>query len=106
PLYVAIPHRHTNRFAYDVARPIPRSTFAALDALADDPATRVFWFTSADERQIVARQLVAAAAAIGVDREQAADNGERWLRIDRDEIARHRDGLTLNAMGLSWFDLV
>jgi hypothetical protein len=106
PLYAAIPHRHTNRFDYDVGRPISRPTLAALDALVDEPATRIVWFAGADERQTVAQRLAAAAAAIDADRVQAADNGERWLRIDQNDIERHRDGLTLNAMGLSRFDLI
>ena len=75
PLFTEIPHRHTNRYDYDVARPIPPATLDALDALADDPAARLVWFASPDERQAVARRLVAAAAAIDADRQQAADNG-------------------------------
>ncbi|HET7092316.1 MAG TPA: hypothetical protein VFI22_02535, partial [Thermomicrobiales bacterium] len=106
PLYAAIPRRHTNRYDYDVARPLPSATLDALAALVDDPATRVVWFSSPGDRERVSRLLVNAAAAIDADPEQAADNGERWLRLDRDAIERHRDGLTLNAMGLSEFDLV
>jgi hypothetical protein len=106
PLYASIPHRHTNRYDFDIDRSLPPSTLDALDDLADDPATRIFWFITADERERIGRLLVASAAAIDADHEQAADNGERWLRVDRDDIERHRDGLTPNAMGLSQIDLI
>ncbi len=106
PLYAAIPHRHTNRYAYDTSRPVSRATLEALQMLGDDPAVRVFWFVDGEERQAVGQQLVAAAAAINADTEQASDNVEMWTRQDRSAVQRHRDGLTLETLGLSPFELI
>jgi hypothetical protein len=105
-LYEAIPHRHTNRHAYDLARPVSRETLDALQALGDDDTeVQVIWFATVEERGRVGGLLVAAAEAINADTEQAADNIDTWLRHDRVAIQRYRDGLTLDTAGLSAFEL-
>jgi hypothetical protein len=43
---------------------------------------------------------VAATEAIIADREQSADSW-RWFRLDWESLQRHRDGVTLDAAGLS-----
>jgi len=107
PLYAAIPHRHTNRFAYDTSRPLPRATLDALTALGDnEPAVKVFWFATGAQRRAVGGLLVAAGRAMNGDTEQAYDNNARWVRQDQDAIERHRDGLTLDDLGLSGVTLL
>ncbi len=101
PLYEAIPMRHTNRYPYDTSRPVQRETLSALGALNDEQAIEVSWFTEEAKRQKVGGLLVDAAKAINADEEQSYDNSLRWLRQDEEAIRRHRDGLTLDAMGLS-----
>lgn len=102
PLYEAIPNRHTNRHAYDTSRALPLGVLDALEALGDgESRVKVFWFATEAQRYKVADLLVAAAKAINADNEQSRDNLLAWLRIDQDAIRRHRDGLTLNTMGIS-----
>lgn len=100
-LYAAIPHRHTNRHPFDTSRPLTRSSLAALAALNDEPDVRVYWLTSQTERARLHELLTGAAEAITADPEQAYDNGPRWLRPDTQSIEHHRDGLTLDTMGLA-----
>lgn len=99
--YAAIPHRHTNRHRFDTSRPLPRSSVAALGALNDEPDVRVHWFSSRAERDRIHELLATAAEAITADPEQSYDNGPRWLRPDKQSIEHHRDGLTLDTMGLA-----
>lgn len=106
PLYEAIPKRHTNRYLYD-SRPVPRETLNALGTLnRDAPEIKVFWFANREDRKKMGGLLVDAAEAINADERQAYDNGERWLRQDREAIERHRDGLTLDTAGLSSIELL
>lgn len=104
-LYEVIPERHTNRYPYDTSRPVSPETLCALESLnesdEDLPQVEVLWFTTEEERRRVGGLVVEAAKDINVDKEQSYDNSERWLRGDRDAIERHRDGLTLDTMGMS-----
>ena len=107
PLYEAIPDRHTNRYAYDTSRPVLPEMLNALGALGeDDSEVEVFWFATGTERRKVGGLLVESTKAIISDKRQSYDNGLKWLRQDQDAIQRHRDGLSLDTMGLSTFDLV
>jgi hypothetical protein len=101
PLYDAIPHRHTNRGPYDVARPVPEDVLTALAQLGPDlPDVSVLWFTADADRQKLSSLIVAATEAIVADKQQSADSA-RWFRMSWDELQRHRDGVTLDAAGLS-----
>ncbi len=107
PLYEAIPERHTNRYAYDASRPVPAAALEALSALNEDgPGVEVSWFATRAERRKVGGLLSEAAKAITDDEEQSYDNGERWLRQGEDAIREHRDGLTLDTMGISGLSLL
>lgn len=100
-LYEAIPRRHMNRAAYDTARLPETATLDALAALGAEMAdVRVFWFTGADERRRVGALIVQATEAVIQDAGQAADV-TAWTRNTREEIQRRRDGITLEAAGLS-----
>lgn len=101
PLYEAIPDRRTNRYPYDTSRSVPGADLDRLEALNEDPGIRVFWFADADERRACSQLLVRAAEAINADPAQSFDNGPRWMRQDTAAVARHRDGLTLDTLGLS-----
>jgi nitroreductase len=99
-LYNAIPHRHTNRSAYAPQKALPADFADALSRLSgDDPEVKLFLFASeADRRKIV--QISSAA-----NKEIYADpNVERssnhWIRTTWSEVQKHRDGLTLDAVGL------
>jgi hypothetical protein len=101
PLHRAIPERHTNRGPYDSARLLPAQALTTLQQLAPDlPDAAVFWFTTdADKREIAALTL-AATEAIIADRQQSADSA-KWFRLSWDQVQAHRDGVTLDAAGLS-----
>ncbi len=100
PLFAAIPHRHTNRGAYDAARPVGQEVLKAMAALGLDlPDVAVLWFTSEQERGRIGELIVAATQAIIADSQQSADSA-RWLRMSWDKVQRHRDGITLDAAGV------
>jgi hypothetical protein len=101
PLYDAIPNRHTNRGPYDRDRPIPEEQLKTLKALGPDlPDASVLWFTSEADRQKVGSLVVDATQAIIADSEQSADSA-KWFRMSWDAVQQHRDGVTLDAAGLS-----
>jgi hypothetical protein len=100
PLYAAIPHRHTNRGAYDTARALDPSVFDELQALGKDlPSVSVRWFTSADSRRHIGELVVQATEAIISDRQQSQDSAA-WFRASWQEIQHRRDGLTVDAQAL------
>jgi len=99
-LYAAIPHRHTNRGAYDSARVLDPSVFEEMQALGKDlPAVSVRWFTSADSRRHMGELVVQATEAIISDRQQSQDSAA-WFRPTWQEIQQKRDGLTVDAQAL------
>lgn len=100
-LYEAIPRRHTNRYPYDTSRPVRRRTLSALGALNDEQEVKVFWFAKEAGRKEVGGLLVDAAKAINTDDKQSYDNSLKWLRLGEEAIQSHRDGLTLDTLGIS-----
>jgi hypothetical protein len=99
-LYAAIPHRHTNRGAYDSARVLDPPVFEEMQALGKDlPAVSVRWFTSADSRRHMGELVVQATEAIISDRQQSQDSAA-WFRPTWQEIQQKRDGLTVDAQAL------
>jgi len=101
-LYQAIPHRHTNRYPYDTNHPITQTTLNALSALNTDPMVRVLWMNVGVQRQHMGDLMIAAAHAFVADRPlDIQDNS--WYRGTWQEVQQHRDGITLDASGLSDF---
>jgi hypothetical protein len=99
PLVGAIPHRHTNRGAYD-PRPLDASTFAGLEALGRDlPLVSLRWFTTGAQRRAIGEAIVQATEAVVADREQARDSAA-WFRHSWQEVQRKRDGLTIDTQAL------
>ena len=104
-LYRAIPERHTNRYAYDRERPLPRDwrEFATHADVSDD--VRVFLFDAGAPRRVFDSTVMEATESIIADAAMIADS-DRWIRTSSDEIEKHRDGPTLEAAGLSSFTLL
>lgn len=100
-LYEAIPHRHTNRHPFDTSQELSRESVEELGALNDEADVRAHWFTSTSDCGRVHELLADAAQAITDDPDQSYDNGPRWLRQGPHAIEHHRDGLTLDTMGLA-----
>lgn len=98
-LYEAIPRRHTNRGAYDTARPVAPAQLGALAALATDADVAVRWYTTPEDRARIGAMIVAASEALTADAEQSRDS-EAWFHYDWDTLQRRRDGVTLDAQGL------
>ncbi len=100
PLYRAIPHRHTDRGAYQSGRPLPASIPAGMDALITEPDVRVQWLLTAAQRSAFSALTVAATQAFIADPRQSADDYS-WYRGTWQEVQAHRDGITVDASGLS-----
>ncbi len=98
-LYDAIPRRHTNRGPYERNRPVPGDALEAM-ARMDDDDIRLLMFTEEPQRSRFAEAVVAATVSIVADEEMVSDS-QRWFRSTLEEVAKHRDGPTLDAVGLS-----
>jgi hypothetical protein len=64
------------------------------------PGARLYWFDSAADRARIGGLMVEAARAITRDGQQSRDSF-RLFRSSWDDIQKHKDGLTLDAQGLS-----
>jgi hypothetical protein len=104
-LYEAIPHRHTNRYAHDTQRSVAQTTLAALSALNTDPQVKVLWFAQGAARQQLGDLMNAAAKAFVADIPLSTDDNV-WYRATWQDVQQHRDGITLDAAGLSDFTRV
>ena len=100
PLYDAIPRRHTNRDAYDIAKSVSSDTLLACGALNTDSDAKVFWYVKPDERQRFGDITIAATEAFIADAGQSGDS-HKWFRHDWSDLQQKRDGLTYDAVGLS-----
>lgn len=100
PAYAAIPLRHTNRYPYDRARPLPKEWRAALANLSDDPEVRLFLFEDGAPRAAYDGAVFDATRAIIADPKMIADS-DRWVRSTAAEIEQFRSGPTLETAGLS-----
>jgi len=98
-LYDAIGNRHTNRGPY-AAREVPLGTLADIVDVAGLPGVSVHWVTEREPKAALGRLMVDAAMAITHDQQQSRDSFA-WFRSSDEDIQRHRDGLTLDAQGMS-----
>jgi nitroreductase len=98
-LFEAIPNRHTNRGPYR-ERPIADADLHKLAALVDGPEVRVAFIVDPYARQDLRDAIVHATRRIIDDPEMSHDSAH-WFRTDRHAIFEHRDGITLDAAGLS-----
>ncbi|MGO9336396.1 MAG: Acg family FMN-binding oxidoreductase [Terracidiphilus sp.] len=100
-LYDAIPRRHTNRSAFLPQIPIPDPFIVALrDLPGDDPDVRIFLFTVGADRKRIAGISSSANEEIYADPEVTRAS-HRWIRTRWSDVQKYRDGLTIDAFGLS-----
>ena len=101
-LAASIAARHTNRYRYVEGREVPRAALTAMAGLADAgvPDVRLLWYTRPSDRARIGALLIEATEAILADPDQSASD-YAWFRQDWDEIQRLRDGITVDASGLS-----
>ena len=102
-LYEAIGLRRTNRGAYDLGRTLAPELLKQAQELEKEFAdVRIFWFTTAQQREQIGARIIQATQAVIADRQQSQDSA-RWERLSWQEVQQHRDGITLDAQGLSTF---
>lgn len=94
----AISHRHTHRGAYDPKRPIPVELHREMQALANSENT-LYLLTENQRKTRFADLTIEATEAIIADEEMTKDSA-RWFRFNPAAIAKHRDGVTIDAFGL------
>jgi hypothetical protein len=99
-LYRAIPHRHTDRGPYQVDRSLPADIPRAMDALVEDPDVQLLWLLDSAQRKQFSTLTVEATQAFIDDRKQSEDD-YAWYRGTAGQVRAHRDGVTVDASGLS-----
>ena len=100
-LYRAIPRRHTNRGPYDPLRPLPSDFLDALSQLpGTDSSVKIFLLTDSSRRDKVAGISSIANDTLYSDADVESAS-ERWLRLQWKQVQQLRDGLTIDAFGLS-----
>jgi nitroreductase len=99
-LFAAIPNRHTNRAAYDTARPVTQRQLDTFGDLINVPEIELVWFTKAGDMRAFGDLTMRATEAIIADPRQAADDFA-WYRTDWQEIQARKDGITIDPSGES-----
>lgn len=103
PLFAQIPRRHTNREAYEPARPVPAE---AWQAMADAAAAQrmPLAHTGAGDAAALAlhRRIASEAWRLELNTPEAMLETYRVLRVGAREVAEHRDGLTLMDPMVVW----
>lgn len=105
PLFAQLRHRRTNRSPYDAQRPVPASAWSAMaDAVRPHPMR--FGFVALDAPEALRRHRAVAAEAwrIELTTPRTILESYRWLRVGADEIATHRDGLSMTDPKVVWLD--
>jgi nitroreductase len=100
-LYRAIPQRHTHRAPFDTSRILSQNMLGALDQeVADITGAGIVWISDDTTKRQIGQLIVEGAQAISADRVQSADSF-RWWRDSWTDIQRFKDGMTIDAAGLS-----
>jgi hypothetical protein len=100
-LYDAIPRRHTNRNPHEPQRLVPAAIVDAVRNLTKDEAdVRIFLFAGDAERKRIAEMIATANGEEYSDPEVARDS-HHYFRSNWNAIQRYRDGLTMDAAGIS-----
>ena len=98
-LYSAIPHRHTNRAAYDVTRNMEDEIFNGINSLITENDVQIVWLKDKADKTKFGKVAIAAAEALIADNQQSMDS-HAWWRQDWDQLQESADGITLDAQGL------
>ena len=96
PLFTQILARRTNREAYEAREPAAAAVRAVIDSVAPHRARA--GFTAGGDAQALARHRAIASEAWRIELETPRTILESYkvLRVGSGEIARHRDGLSIN----------
>jgi len=99
-LYRAIPGRHTDRGLYQQGRVLAADVPRGLDALVDGSDVRLLWLLGDAERSAFSDLTITATQDFIADPQQS-DDDYAWYRGTGDQVQQHRDGVTVDASGLS-----
>jgi hypothetical protein len=105
PLFAQILLRHTNRSVYDISRAVPATAWQAM-AAAVDPHTLNFGHVGMEQAEILSahRKIAADAWRIELTTPRTIMESFDVLRVGADEIAQHRDGLSLLDSKVVWLN--
>jgi hypothetical protein len=97
PLFAQIPRRHTNREAYDAARPVPASAWGQMAESVRGWAGSFGHTGGADDATLLPQHRAIASEAwrIELTTTRTIMESYRVLRVGSAEIAKHRDGISL-----------
>jgi len=99
-LYEAIPRRHTDRGPYQQGRALAAGIPRGMDALVDGSDVRLLWLLGAAERNAFSELTITATQDFIADTQQSNDD-YAWYRATGEQVQQHRDGVTVDASGLS-----
>ncbi len=95
PLFAQLLHRHTAKVDYDTTRPVAPETLDALRAALVDPDVR-FGATVEPARREALRTICWEAARVELLTPRTVMESVRLTRVGPGEIAKHRDGISVN----------
>ena len=95
PLFAQLLRRHTAKVDYDTARPVSDATLAALRSVVTDPAVR-YGATVEPAQRDALRAVCLESARVEIGTPRTMMESVRLIRLGPDEIARHRDGISVN----------
>ncbi|MEO6363513.1 MAG: twin-arginine translocation pathway signal protein, partial [Caldimonas sp.] len=97
PLFAQLLRRHTAKVDYDTARPVSAETLAALRTAIADPAVR-YGATVEPAQRDALRALCLDSALVEIRTSRTMMESMRLIRLGPDEIAQHRDGISINSL--------
>lgn len=95
PLFAQLLRRHTAKVDYDTSRPVAADTLATLATAAQMRGVS-FGATVEPQRVAVLRALCRDSARVELSTPRTVMESLKLTRVGPDEIARHRDGISLN----------
>lgn len=99
PLFAQLLRRHTAKVDYDMTRPVAAATLEALKtALGDGPRSVSFAGTVDAVRLEALRKLCWESARVELLTPRTVMESVKLTRVGADEIARYRDGISVNTL--------
>eukprot|EP01084_Bolivina_argentea_P170676 295760_1 len=101
-LYNNIPHRHTDRYAYDRNKAIDATQINEMDKLNEFTDTiKVYWFITETEKEAFGDLHIEGVEAVTSGDERLSKGSYEWVRHTCNEYKSTLSGIWLDASGLS-----
>lgn len=97
PLFAQLLRRHTAKVDYDLSRPVAPGVVESLKSVLADPQVQ-FGATLDPARVEPLRALCWESARVELLTERTVMESVRLTRVGPDEIAQHRDGISVNSL--------